>query len=232
MSDQPEVPTIEQIKAMVASLGPVTPAGTIIDEGHLSAKDGGKVPYALYEGWDIVTANSADETWGAFNVKLMRHISQQGYAEAQLKEVLDGIQIDDSHWRWLNKSLAFQSGEYRWFFLMAEGYPQAACLIYHPKPSAYTGNGIYYIEFIAVAPWNRKNPMMQRAFDGVGTLLIRKVCSYAQNVLGLKPGFSLHALPKASGYYVSIGMEPFPDLDKGGLSYFEMPEAKCQGLMA
>ncbi len=217
---------------MVAKLGAIAPTGMIIDSGYLSNGQGSKVAYVLHEGWDIVTANSADETWGAFNIRLMRYISRQGYSETQLTAILRDIQVDDSHWRWLNKSLIYNSQEYRWFFLIAEGYPQAACLIYHPKPSAYDGKGIYYIEFVAVAPWNRKNPMAPRSFDGVGTHLIRKVSIYAQDKLGLSPGFSLHALPKACGYYVTIGMEKFPALAKDGLEYFEMPEKKCLELIA
>src|SRR5688572_26887209 len=147
--------SIEQIKAMIAAAGPQPPGGMIIDSGHLKSAAGAAIPYSLYEGWDIITANSADETWGVFNVQLMRHISRQGYSEQDLRAVLDAIQVDDSHWRWLDKSLAFRGDEYRWFFLIVNDKPQAACLIYHPKPSAYNDEGVYYIEFVAVAPWNR-----------------------------------------------------------------------------
>jgi hypothetical protein len=119
--------------------------------------------------------------------------------------------------------LAYQGDEYRWFFMIAEGYPQAACLTYHPKPSAIDGKGIFYIEYVAVAPWNRENPMCKRSFKGVGKVMVNEINTYANAHLGLRPGFSLHALPKAIGFYESIGMERFPAFDKNGLPYFEMP---------
>lgn len=65
--------------------------------------------------------------------------------------------------------------------------------------------------------------MRAREFRGVGTLLVKLVGHYAINSLGLRPGYSLHALPKAIAFYEGLGMIPFPHLDKGNLPYFELP---------
>jgi len=167
---------------------------------------------------------TCDRTWGVFNVQLMEFIQRQAYSPQERAAVLDQIQIDDGHWSWFGKSLYYHTAEYVWFFLMAEGAPQGACLLFHPKKSALHSGKIFYIEYVAVAPWNRLNPMSRRKFAGVGSKLIRCAATYAIHTLKLHPGFSLHALPKAIKYYEDVGMVAHPAFDKDGLPYFEMPE--------
>lgn len=214
---------MEEIKRRLASRDPFSGADkATIHVGELTACSGGQVGCRVLHGLNPVLANRCDDTWGVFNMNLMRHIQAQGYSAEELAKILGEIQIDDGHWRWLDKTLFHNSAQYEWFFLEAEREAQAACLIYHPKPSAADGQGIFYIEYIATAPWNRRNPMSAQAFKGAATLLVRTASSFAIRELGLRPGFSLHSLPKAVGYYLSIGMKPFPHLDKEPLKYFEM----------
>lgn len=222
--------TPEEIKALFATIDPLTMCGDPLLEGTLPAADGELKQYRLFENWNPVLANFCDEKWGVFNVQLMRHIGSLQLSQEDLISCLNNVQLDDNHWRWLNKSIRYKGDEYRWFFMVAEGRPQAACLIYHPKPSAINGQGIFYIEYVAVAPWNRVNPMAPREFKGVGTAMIRDVSEYAVSSLGLTPGFSLHALPKAVAFYKTIGMIAFPEYDKDDLPYFEMPEDACHKL--
>ncbi len=214
---------LNKIRELLSKAGPMNSNGTVVDTGNLQAINGKVVPYELKLGWDIATASVCDDTWGVFNIRLARFIRDQNYDDEKLNDVLSQIQIDDSHWRWLNKSLKYTEEEFKWFFLIAESYPQAACLIYHPKPSAIDGQGIFYIEFVAVAPWNRQNPMQEKSFSGLGTLIVGKVREYAIQELKLHPGFCLHALPRAAGFYHSIGMQRFEHMDKPSLQYFEMP---------
>ena len=117
------------------------------------------------------------------------------------------------------------------FFIFSNDKPQGACLIYHPKDSIIDSENIFYIEFVAVAPWNRDNPMVERKFKGIGSAIIVCVLDFAIKTLGLKPGFSLHSLPQAIGYYKKIGMENYPERDKPNLAYFEMPRAKAAKML-
>lgn len=215
---------LEELRVLLASSTDTAPvAVTVIGHGMLNSSSGLKTPYELRLGWDPITAHLCDKTWGNFNVQLMRHLESQKYTEQELKAVLGVIQIDDSHWCWLRKSTYYTSDDqYKWFFLIAEGNPQAACLVYHPKQSALHDGQIFYIEFIAVAPWNRENPLAPRAFLGLGKLLVEEVRKFARDKLGLYEGFSLHALPRASGFYLSLGMTRLPEHDKEVLQYFEM----------
>jgi len=196
----------------------------IVQEGDLITPDEKRIPYQLHQGWDPAKARLCDKSWGSFNIELVKFIKAQNYDANTLTQVLANIQIDDKHWDWLNKSLAFKSTEYNWFFLMSEGYPQGACLIYHPKKSALSSGDIFYVEYIAAAPWNRTNPMSSRSFKGVASTILDYAINYAEKTLKLRRGFSLHALPKAEGFYQTIGMIKVPAMEKDSLAYFEMPE--------
>ena len=217
----------EDIKAWLDAGGTPPTSSEIIATGTLRAESGDAPEFSLHFGWDLAIANRCDDTWGVFNVRLLRHIFSLKLAQDELLSVLSDVQLDDGHWKWLQKALVYRGDQYKWFFMMAEGNPQAACLIFQPKPSAVDSRPIFYIEYVAVAPWNRINPLAPRAFKGLGTQIIRAASDYAVLKLGLRPGYSLHALPKAVAFYEAIGMERFEEHDKEGLPFFEMPESKC-----
>lgn len=222
--------TIEDIRrALDAASSSIITAG-IISTGKLVGK-AGEVDYTIYAGWDLLFANLCDRSWGAFNVSLMRHIQSLDAEGVDIDPILEAAQLEDYHWRWLDKSLHYRGNCYQWFFLVAEGYPQAACLIYHPKSSVVGAGDIFYVEYIAAAPWNRENVLADRIFKGVGPKLLDRVISYAQDVLKLRPGFSLHSLPKAEQFYERLGMKAFQAYDKGGLKFFEWiaPESIAKG---
>jgi hypothetical protein len=216
--------TLEDIKKLLDSGNLPFDLANIVHNGTINGANGASKAYQIHHGLDLVLARSCDNQWGKFNVNLMSFISKQNYDAATLKQVLSEIQVDDSHWEWLIKSLKYRTSEYDWFFLVAEGAPQGACLIFHPKPSALDKGDIFYIEYIATAPWNRRNPMCEQVFKSVGTILVRHAVNYAHNTLKLRYGFSLHALPSASWYYNKIGMTRHAPHDKTPLQYFEMSE--------
>lgn len=215
--------TIESIKEALKS-DQLPMQGTIVRQETLLTSDGEELKCDLYYGWDIVKCHACDRDWGLYNVRLMEFIRDQKYDKAKLKEVLDEIQIDDNHWDWFNKAACYLKDGYHWFFLMADGKQQAACLIYHPKKSVAEDLDIFYVEYIAVAPWNRKNPMQVKLLSGVGGLMIKLIIKHVSEQLKFAHGFSLHAIPKASGFYSKIGMLRYNAHDKGPLQYFEMPQ--------
>lgn len=217
----------EDIKRLLEGAGVASIQSKVIFSGELEKADGLSVSYELFHGVDLEKSRECTGRWAAFNLRLIQFIEDQHYSSEALAEVLANVQFGDAHWSWVDKSGVYLGEEYNWFFLVAEGEPQAACLIYHPKESAYDGAPIFYIEYVATAPWNRENPMESRRFKGVGSLIIRHVIEFAKNVLGLRYGFSLHALPDARNYYLKIGMESHEDRTKERLDYFEMPEGKA-----
>lgn len=216
--------TLEDIKKLLDSGNIPFDHANIVNNGTFNVANGTPKAYQIHHGLDLVLARACDSQWGKFNVNLMRFISKQNYDAATLKQVLSKIQVDDRHWEWFTKSLVYQTSEYDWFFLVAEGAPQGACLIFHPKASALNKGDIFYIEYIAAAPWNRRNPMHEQAFKNVGTILVKHAINYAHDTLKLQYGFSLHAIPSAAWYYNKIGMTRHTPLDKTPLQYFEMPD--------
>ncbi|SED24998.1 Acetyltransferase (GNAT) domain-containing protein [Burkholderia sp. WP9] len=217
--------TLEDIKAFLDCKSPLFDKCTVVKAGEVQRNDGTFVPFEIQAGWDLGKAHWCDKNWGIFNLNLLKFIKEKDYSDEDRTEILESIQIDDSHWEWLKKAIAYRTAEYDWLFLMADDVPQGACLIYHPKKSELAAGDIFYIEYIASAPWNRKNPMSSRRFSGIGSLLIKAAMAYATDELKLRQGFSLHALPRAVPFYEQIGMKPFAALDKETLRYFEMPQA-------
>ncbi|MFQ1895820.1 hypothetical protein ACK36K_00520 [Aeromonas veronii] len=215
--------TIDDIRTLLEqqdikpNLNDVAAVGTV--KNHANED----VEYTLYVGWDIIKANQCDRMWSIFNTNLIQFIRDKDYSKKELSEIESYIQIDDSHWDWLSKSCVYKTDEYKWFFLYAEDKPQAACIIYHPKKSTIHDGNIFYIEYIAVAPWNRKNPMVERELIGLGSIMIQFVVRYATTTLGLELGFALHSLPTATGFYERLGMLSFTQNDKDGLKFYEMP---------
>ncbi|MEM4986272.1 hypothetical protein V8G57_02615 [Collimonas sp. H4R21] len=216
--------TLEELRALVDSVELDLPPQNLAEKGSLVDRDGRTADFSIHRGWNITLSHACDKHWREYNLALMKFIDDQKYDDRRLKTVLAGIQIDDAHWDWLLKSSHYRTDEYKWLFLVADGKPQGACLIYHPKASVLSAGDIFYIEYIAVAPWNRSNPMESRLFKAVGSILIKHLICYAHSELKLRYGFSLHALPRAIGYYQKLGMVGHTLSDKAPLKYFEMTE--------
>lgn len=184
-----------------------------------------KVNYEVTYGLNSTYAANADVDWLTFNFLIVSKLKEKCKTNEELLEHLARYQFEDSHWSWVNKSVILSSDEYEWFYFMAEGQVQGICNIYHPKPSKIDKLNIFYVEFVAVAPWNRINPIGPRKFKGIGTSLLKIALNYSINTLNYRPGFSLHSLPQSIEYYEKIGMKNFgPDNSKQNLFYFEMEQ--------
>jgi hypothetical protein len=223
---------MEQLRQKIAS-GELKfeSSNSVIKTGELLDYDATSFKYEIIHGWDITLSYECDREWKAFYFGLFEFINNQNFSERELKEVLSGIQLQDKHWDWFKKSYIYHSDEYEWFYLLANEKPQGACVFFHPKKSIIDTKYIFYIEYVAVAPWNRETPVTKRKFKGVGTILIKCALNYAVNELGLQYGFSLHSLPESKNYYEKIGMINFPERDKDKLVYFEMPRDKSTEML-
>lgn len=224
--------TLEELKNQITT-GKINIecSNKIIAEGKLSHSAGHQGNYTIRHGWDMVAAVQCDETWARSNIELLQNIEEQNFDDGRLAEVLDSIQTEDHHWDWFKKSYQFTSDEYEWFFLFSEDKPQGACLIYHPKDSALGDANIFYVEYLAVAPWNRNCLVRQREYKGVGSILLKAALKFSVEKLGLIPGFSLHSLPQAKEYYETLKMINIKSMDKGVLLYFELPQSEAHKLL-
>lgn len=215
--------TYEQIRQFIDGQGLVVDPSNWAERGHLVATDGAKADYGVIVDRNLKLARMCEVHWGSYNQRLLNFIRRAIENGADKDELLSRTQFGDAHWEWLKKALVLQDERYRWFFVLAEDQPQAACVIYQPKPSIIKPeSNIFYVDYLAVAPWNRNNPMESRRFSGLGSLTIAAACRYAIQTLKLRPGFSLHSLPGAVEFYKKLGMQNFPAHNKEGLEFFEV----------
>lgn len=171
--------------------------------------------------------------WKRGWLTLFTQIQQAEPDQTKQNDILATISTEDFHWDWFRKAVDSSTDEYEWFHLYADGKPQAACLIYHPEKSALEPGDIFYVEFVAVAPWNRDCKIRSADFKGLGKIILRAAQRFAVKELKLRPGFCLHSLPKAEGFYTNkIKMVKVPgNEDAQKLPYFELSQALATELM-
>lgn len=148
-----------------------------------------------------------------------------------MRVVADKIMIEDIHWNWQRKALTYHTSEYNWFFLKTADSVQGVCLTYHPKDSVLQDSNIFYIEYIASAPWNRNSAFHEKIYSGIGIQMIKLIQMYFKKNFGYEYGFSLHSLPQAEGFYEKIGMNNFPKYNEGNLRFYEISKEKAMVFM-
>jgi hypothetical protein len=206
-------------------------APNVIESGLITDNNGNDFQYEILEGWDILNAKSCDDNWGKHNLKILDYIVANFKGNDEQNIQVNSSQLEDMHWSWINKHKAYYGNQYNWCFLLVDGIPQGACLIYHPKISINNQDNIFYVEYVASAPWNRPNLLAPPRFRGIGTKLLKSISKYSSSNHKLNAGFSLLALPKAEGYYQKIGMSHFKVRDEDSMKYFEMCSLEHQVFM-
>lgn len=196
--------------------------------GNLTNLAGHIIPYQVTVGLDKSLSYSATLSWNQAALSFLDYVNQAYPDPADQNNILEAYGTEDAHWNWMSKSLEMTSPEYVWFYLEAGGEVQAIAITYHPKTSQIdTSKELFYIEYLAVAPWNRRGYLPTQQFKGAGSLLISILSDYFPNKYGYPYGFALHSLPQACSYYLKIGMQDLgSDHSKNNLHYFEMSESE------
>lgn len=149
--------------------------------------------------------------------------------EAEIKALFAAYDIEDMGWKWQQKAISCSSSDYLWFCLEIEGITQGAAVILHPEKSYIYPHNIFYVDYLASAPWNRHSQAIPKKYSNIGTTLLTACANYCIDALKYTPGFNLHSLPKAESYYTQIGMTDLgTDSTKQYLRKFEMIAANCQ----
>tara|TARA_R100001143_G_scaffold53112_1_gene48465 strand:+ start:913 stop:1563 length:651 start_codon:yes stop_codon:yes gene_type:complete len=199
--------------------------------GKLIDGDGQSSEYQIFFGNSLRASLAADAQWSQWNYQLLESVEEALEKDPTKSDYIEQLSLEDAHWKWAVKAQHLSTDEYLWFYLFVNGDVQGICLLYHPKDSMLRTAKIFYVEYIAVAPWNRSQHFNVRKFRGVGSRLLRISIKYCVEKLGLELGFSLHSLPKAEAYYEKIGMKKIEGAEKGGLAFFEMPSDQCEKLL-
>lgn len=170
------------------------------------------------------------KSWLDFKLSLLGNYSVSN--DDELFSLIDRTCFHDIHWNWNNKFSYYKDeNKYDWFYIATEDEIQAIALTSHPVESEFDNQPIFYIEYIAVAPWNRKSDCYERRFSGVGSLLIKCISNYFADCHNYRYGFALAAVPQAEGFYRKIGMTAIPDKNHDGLLFFEFMEQNASSFI-
>lgn len=132
------------------------------------------------------------------------------------------------HWDWRDKtrdikrSLANPS-----FCVMCDGVTQGMMILntlYDARLNGQAGKSMVYIEYLEVAPWNRRFfPSDVPRYRNVGSMLVRAAIEYSRQA-EFKGRVGLHSLPQSNGFYANTCqmIDLGPDQENQHLRYFEM----------
>jgi len=194
----------------------------VINNGFVINTNGENVPYILELGLNkssILECNG----WKDFIIKILWQHGINAASIQKNKEILqEYMMLGDFHWNWVKKALFYNTSEYNWFFLKTSDGVQGTCVTYHPKKSVFQRVNIFYIHYIACAPWNRESPLHIRKFKGIGTEILKQVQYFFLKNHHYTHGFNLHSLQQSQGFYEFIGMKSIPEYDNENGFFYEM----------
>lgn len=145
-----------------------------------------------------------------------------------------GHHLESAHWDWRNKVRHYPPGWHCFVAVEVDGETQGLMAVETAlRPSAFDpARWAVYVDFIEVAPWNRREPSDRDApavqtprFSGVGALLLGEAVRMSMGELA-NGRVGLHSLPSAEEFYSArCGMTRIgPDSAYHDLVYFEYPE--------
>jgi hypothetical protein len=140
---------------------------------------------------------------------------------------------EDHHWDWKWKANEWRPMlGYHSFAITCEGELQGLMLASDFKSAriqAQFGKPIVYVEFLATAPWNRKEIQTPPRYIGVGTVMVAAAVEVSWD-LGYRGRIGLHSLSKAEEFYRDkCGMtELGKDAGHQGLIYYEMTDNQAE----
>jgi hypothetical protein len=183
------------------------------------------VDLMLFEGIDLRKCIEMQQHWAYCFLNLVDTYEERFPGRSDREKLVD-CNIEDSHWNWIKKAKCFNSDEYLWFSLEINNQIECAMIVFHPEKSRVSATDIFYVDYLAVSPWNRKSVIHSPEVKGLGSLMLKLVGKHINQKLNYIEGFSLHSLPKALPYYLRIGMRDFgQDIKKQNLHYLEMEQA-------
>jgi hypothetical protein len=194
----------------------------VINKGTIVTKDGETVPYIIELGLSESSILECTE-WKDFITGFILEFVDKNpdiidYETALQKDIM----LEDYHWDWLNKAVKYNRTWFDWFFLKTSDGIQGVCLTFRPRESVIKSIDIFYIHYLASAPWNRVSTLHERKYKGVATEIIKQIQLYFIRTYQYGYGFNLHSLPQAENFYRNLGMKYFPEYDKDGLFFYEM----------
>ena len=189
----------------------------------------------LVEGLDDAHASFIEGQWKPI-LERQRNLAVLNFFQLPESEQTDTAWIEmrgtfacqDAHWDWPLKCAIAPGANRKVLALLNAVEVEAAMVLHLGKASPDTGLPIVYVDYLAVAPWNRDAVQSPQRFRGLGTVLIGAAVRTSMS-LGYDGRCGLHSLPQSEGFYRRIGMG---DLGVNGrsspLRYFEFSAASAE----
>lgn len=184
----------------------------------------------LAEGLDVTHFDFMDAQWAPVLQRqydlAMLHFFQLPTADQTSEkwvETQGNFGVQDKHWDWRKKSAFAPKSNHLVFSLLNASEVEAAMMLLFSKNSRQPGapKSIVYVDYVAVAPWNRKPIQDPQRFKHLGTVMLG--VAIQTSIRDGRDGLcGLHSLPQAEGFYRKIGMTDFGiDSAYSSLRYFE-----------
>lgn len=137
-------------------------------------------------------------------------------------EMLGKFGAQDWHWKWRSKcSVAAGTNRRIYALLNADDVEAAMCLLFGKQSRDSNPLPIVYVDYVAVAPWNRQEVQNPRRFPRFGTVMLGAAVEVSMS-MGFEGRCGLHSLPQSEGFYRKARMSDFGiDTSYLSLRYFE-----------
>ena len=203
---------------------------TILESFDVESPEYGKpLKIDLAEGMDAAHIDFIEQQWAPllerqYNLALLHffQIPSALQTEEKWNEVLGTFGAQDSHWEWRVKcTVAPGTNRLIFSLLNANEVESAMLLLFGKKSWEGSARPIVYVDYVAVAPWNRREIQDPQRFRHLGTVMLGSAVARSIS-MGLEGRCGLHSLPQSEGFYRRIGMTDW-GIDPAYLSlrYFE-----------
>lgn len=184
----------------------------------------------LAEGLDISHLDFIDAQWAPllkrqYDLAILHffQLPQGDQTNEKWIETQGNFGVQDQHWDWRKKSAIAPKSSRRVFSILNGSEVEAALMLLFGKNSRVPGvpRSIIYVDYVAVAPWNRKQIQDPQRFKHLGTVLLG-VAVQTSIREGHDGRCGLHSLPQSEGFYRKLGMTDLGiDSNYMSLRYFE-----------
>jgi hypothetical protein len=195
-----------------------------------SPEDGGIRRVSVAEGVDAAHLDYIEQAWRPV-IKKQRDRAVLEYFQLPepmqtieaYRAILERLGIPDEHWVWREKAAIAPALRRALYSLLSGPHVEAIMMLLFGRTSrlAPEGEELIYVDYLAVAPWNRRAIQNPERLRGTGSLLMGAAVEVSRmNNMGGR--CALHSIPSAEGFYRRIGMQEFgADPSYHDFVYFE-----------
>lgn len=210
---------------------------TILESFDIESPEYGK-PFKidLADGMDSGHVDFIEQRWAPvlkrqYDLALLHffQLPSAEQTEEKWEELLGRFGAPDEHWEWRTKCTIAPGTNREILSLLNASEVEAAMVLLSGKLSREVPpRPIVYVDFVAVAPWNRREIQNPQRFRHLGTVMLGAAVARSISQ-GLDGRCGLHSLPQSEGFYRHHGMTDLGiDAGYGSLRYFEFTDQSAR----